>query len=218
MSAFLFQILVVKSTLKRSLVLKLLLQEKTLSDNGCAAIPCGTREKNAQLVRSGGYAVGQGVGWIEEVSLTPHSLLNIENTAGRVWVQASVPQPVLCWSPLSESSNLGFAILLLLTLAKYPHPLMLCILIYKITAYIYYWVFITCQTCSESIPWKLVHLNPHSRPMELEPRLSPLLGNVGDTERFPKSHSWLISRAELWTQRVWLLEGCYNLPSWVVSG
>lgn len=70
MSAFLFQILVVKATLKRSLVLKLLVLEKTLSDNGCAAIPRGTREKNAQLVRNGGSAVGQGVGWIEEVRLS----------------------------------------------------------------------------------------------------------------------------------------------------
>lgn len=77
MSAFLFQILVVKATLKRSLVLKLLMLEETLSDNGCAAIPRGTREKNAPLVRSGGSAVGQGVGWIEEVRLSPHSLLNI---------------------------------------------------------------------------------------------------------------------------------------------
>lgn len=45
MSAFLFQILVVKPTLKGSLVLKLLVLEKTLSDDGCAAVPRGTGEK-----------------------------------------------------------------------------------------------------------------------------------------------------------------------------
>ena len=52
-----------------------------------------------------------------------------------------------------KAPNLGFAVLLLVTLARYLHLSMPCILLCKITPNLYDWLFITCHECPEKVSW-----------------------------------------------------------------